>query len=383
MIFLLINNSALQITNMDTLPFISTYKYAWITTRLWWFIAFVLAIGILPVGIITGLILLCAKGLRQGIKTICYSFIVAGSCIFITWCSIFVPQYGSRKTLKELIDIDDLRRKDVLHVTKFKPRVCTNLGQVDVHEISCTKSTSNRVIIAFPGAGHLAHDKEPLEYLENLSTRLNCTIYAPNYPGTTKGSNYKISSSDDCTNVGIALVNYLISHKQWALTQVAQNLVLFGYSMGGMVAFNVAYYFKTIHGIDIPVFADRSPGDLNKSASNNYTRSTNIPEWYMRVFHYPVFKAANINFRVEKIYHVLTKEKVGCINAENDPAVPHGYGIADVDLLTNSNMRYLTWSKSGDALDRTAHHASPKDLIDKGAGLNAMDYFSLFLDKQI
>lgn len=354
------------------LQYIEKNSFGIVTNRLWWFTAFLLSIGIIPVGLITGVIYIFIKNLRTGVETIGYSFLVGLSCMFITATSVIVPSYGASKTWKQLIDINDLHARHATDEKENKPLIHTNRGKIDVTLISSEENkSSDRYLIAFPGAGHLVQDLEAIEHLEYLSKKLNCSILSPNYPGTTTKSNYKISSSDDCSNIGIAIVNYLMFTKHWSLTKIAQNVVLFGYSMGGMVAFNVAHHFKTIHGIDVQVFADRSPKNLNKSAANNYTRSTHLPEWYMIAFHYPVFKAANINFRAEELYSSLNCEKVACLNVENDPAVPKGYGIANLNS-SSQNMRYFTCHSV--PKNKTPHHVSPRDLIETTTGMNGMDF---------
>lgn len=177
----------------------------------------------------------------------------------------------------------------------------TNKGLINKYYVSSkeTSPVSERYSILFLGT---------LEtYIKN---RTKCDIarhtYVFHYPGVnnTTTKDYRLASSIDAVNAGIAMVYDLINKKGWSEDDIKKNLRLDGRSLGGGIAYQVALHFKKNHTIDIPVDGQNTFWSIRAVVAGHLKTWLNMPLWCGRLFSGLILSAAG-GFELDTLDAVL------------------------------------------------------------------------------
>lgn len=76
--------------------------------------------------------------------------------------------------------------------------------------------------------------------------------------------------------------------------EISARIILEGYSLGGGIAINTAFYFKIKYSIDISTFVNRSFSSYSKAAGGFYENLFDIPRPFGEALHKLFFVHAGI-----------------------------------------------------------------------------------------
>jgi len=249
---------------------------SWITRnvlrRLAWLAVGIGSILIVPLAFIQSICFVCKLYPYEAIKILFFSILAAVALTLFALVNVIFPSLSIRIIPLALVPA---RLRANMQPDYNTLNVNAPKGKVDTHE---TKSENSKVIIRFCGNGYAY--QEVKADIQRDSKELNRRIRALNYPDVS--GSYSISSANDLVNAGIAQIYHIADMNRWSSEQTAANVQLYGHSLGGGVALQVAKYFKEKYGMDMPVVVDRSFRSISAVVAGHLNNLFKVPVWYGR-----------------------------------------------------------------------------------------------------
>ena len=308
-----------------------------------WFALMIFASFILPIGILKGFFELITGSWQQSAKTLIYNSVVSVGLMLASMISLFFPSVVRNITTRYYTfaayttDITQQFKKDRLRRFVIdRIWVPTKRGTIDTAIIQLKMNPTNQFTLQFCANGYAYQEIEEDLFLECATLQRN--IVAFNYPGNTKHDNDYLSHSViDLINAGIAEVYYLANTNRWTNENIASNLQLYGHSIGGAVALQVAVYFKEKYHIDIPVHVDRSFSSISAILIERFNEMFYLPKWLGKIFA-PLLLTAGGGWEFDsvaackklnpKMIHYYNLGRHNETNRDADPVIPDSATLA-------------------------------------------------------
>lgn len=264
--------------------------------RVAWFAAGIVSLFTFPVVILRSIAVLFTSGPTKALQAFALGIGSALALTLVAGISVLFPGFGQLLVGKGVIPAQQPNglsfRLDMLFPSKKDKKI-------DYQEyVGHHMSTSNVTCIYMANLD--TYQKIGDDYWKDFSWNSDSIAVPMNYPSVNidKKHYYRPGSIKEVINDSIQLIYELAEKRGWNTSQavfqeqVAKHVSLYGFSLGGAVALQVARYFKVQHSIDIPVFADRTFSSLSRLASELLNHYCFIPNFLAEPLARLIFFAA-------------------------------------------------------------------------------------------